>query len=163
MRIQVVHKSGERCVTLWKITSEDWTLYRKVAKRKATSREILKELQYPTVPFVISVAPLQCISNNLSCASTTIRKLIFQEGLLGMTTTAKVFLTSASYCVPTSVPTLPAQSRGWRGVQLNISNTLVLRSSWRKWVPSMVVNCPTRWSLLFVFGFLCWSSVLTPK
>ena len=21
-----------------------------------------------------------------------------------------------------------------------------------------VVNCPTRWSLLFIFGFLCWSS-----
>ena len=25
---------------------------------------------------------------------------------------------------------------------------------------SGLVNCPTRWSLLFIFGFLCWSSCL---
>ena len=24
--------------------------------------------------------------------------------------------------------------------------------------PPSLVNCPTRWSLLFIFGFLCWSS-----
>ena len=131
----LVHKSRQRCATLLKTTSEGWTkaLHRRGAKKKAKSQKVVKECQNPAVHFAISVAPLQCIFNKPTFASTSIEELLYQVGL-GLTTSAKVFLISASYCGPTSAPTLPAQPRGRRGAQLIISNTLVLRSSWRKWV-----------------------------
>ena len=34
----------------------------------------------------------------------------------------------------------------------------LLQSSSLPYSGSPLVNCPTRWSLLFIFGFLCWSS-----
>ena len=31
------------------------------------------------------------------------------------------------------------------------------------WLSFYLVNCPTRWSLLFIFVFLCWSSRVDPN
>ena len=45
----------------------------------------------------------------------------------------------------------------------------LIREDWQKWNihPTLrgaeLVNCPTWWSLLFIFGFLCWSSVSHPR
>ena len=35
-----------------------------------------------------------------------------------------------------------------------------VRSLWGDQGGDLTVNCPTRWSLLFIFAFLCWSSIL---
>ena len=71
-------------------------------------------------------------------------------------------------CLAYNLAWLFVQYQGWEFTLLDssqVSNSL----GWPayRWMPDghlstlWVDNCPTRWSLLFIFGFLCWSPFFT--
>ena len=43
------------------------------------------------------------------------------------------------------------------------TNQIFSESLWHPLSTDPLVNCPTIWSLLFIFGFLCWSSIYFPS
>ena len=53
----------------------------------------------------------------------------------------------------------------WEGKQKLRSSPMILKEQMVRlvWSPGEVVGHPNRWSLLLIFGFLCWSSQTTEK